>query len=269
MKTLSFISAQKASRKFTRPLDDDPSSTDDIQARIDAAVAAATEPLKTNRDAILAEKKKAAEELAKAKGVLDQLGGEDGIKSLIDLRKRTEGDETLQRIQKGEWQEVFQEKNQELIKNYEGQLREHQEAVEAVRASEQATLDKYVKKMREVEVLSVTAASEGFMKAATPDVMSRAAGVFNYFNEKTGCHEIRENDGVTKLGKDGVSPYSVAEWLDSQKEPCPHWWAPSRSSNAPGSGSGGPNGEPDTSKMSFEQFEAYRQEQQSKKKKLY
>jgi hypothetical protein len=137
MKTLSFISAQKASRKFTRPLDDDPSSTDDIQARIDAAVAAATEPLKTNRDAILAEKKKAAEELAKAKGVLDQLGGEDGIKSLIDLRKRTEGDETLQRIQKGEWQEVFQEKNQELIKNYEGQLREHQEAVEAVKASEQ------------------------------------------------------------------------------------------------------------------------------------
>jgi hypothetical protein len=123
--------------------------------------------------------------------------------------------------------------------------------------------------MREVEVLSVTAGSEGFQKAATPDVLSRAAGVFNYFNEETGNYEIRDKDNVVKLGKDGVSPYSVGEWLEAQKETCPHWWAPSKSSNAPGSNSGGPTGGVDTSKMSFEEFETYRKEQIGKKKKPY
>jgi hypothetical protein len=110
MTTLFSISTFKASRKFNRPFEDgDSDPGDDLQAKIDAAVEAATAPLKENRDAILAEKKKAAEELKKANSVLGQLGGEDGINSLIELRKRTEGDETLQRIQKGEWQEVFQE----------------------------------------------------------------------------------------------------------------------------------------------------------------
>lgn len=270
MTTLFSISACNFSRKLTRPFEDgDPPPADDLQTKIDAAVEAATAPLKQNRDQILAEKKKAAEDLKKANGVLEQLGGEDGIKSLIDLRKRTEGDETLQRIQKGEWQEVFQEKNQELIKNYEGQLKEQQDAVEVVKASEQKALNKYVSKMREVEVLSVTGSSEGFQQAATQDAMSRAVGVFNHFNEETGRQEIRDKDGVVKLGKDGVSPYSVEEWLESQKEVCPHWWVASKGSNASGSTSGGATGGVDTSKMSYEEFEAYRTEQNAKKKKLY
>jgi hypothetical protein len=270
MTTLFSISTCKFSRKLTRPFEDgDPSKEAELQAKIDAAVEAATAPLKQNRDMILEEKRKAAEELKKANSILGQLGGEDGIKSLIDLQKKTAGDETLQRIQKGEWQEVFQEKNQELIKSYEGKLKEQQSAVEAVKASEQKALDKYVKKMREVEVLSVTSASEGFQKAATQDAMSRAVGVFNHFNEETGRQEIRDKDGVVKLGKDGVSPYSVEDWLEAQKESCAHWWAPSKSSNASGSNSGGPGGGVDTSKMSFAEFEAHRIAEISKKKKPY
>lgn len=270
MKTLFSFSTFKSSRKLNRPFDDgDPDLGDDIQAKIDAAVEAATAPLRENRDAILAEKKKAAEDLKKVNSVLGQLGGEDGIKSLLDLRKRTEGDETLQRIQKGEWQEVFQEKNQELIKSYEGKLKEQQDATEAIKASEQAANEKFVKKMREVEVLSVTAASEGFQQAATQDAMSRAVGVFNHFNEETGRQEIRDKDGVVKLGKDGVSPYSVEDWLESQKEACSHWWVPSKGSNATGSNSGGPSGGVDRSKLSFEEFEALRQSEMAKKKKPY
>ena len=270
MTTLFSISTCKFSRKLTRSFEDgDPPKPDDIQAKIDAAVEAATAPLKQNRDTILEEKRKAAEELKKANSILGQLGGEDGIKSLIDLQQKTAGDETLQRIQKGEWQEVFQEKNQELIKNYEGQLKEQKDAVEAVKVAEQAANDKYVKKMREVEVLSVTASSEGFQQAATQDAMSRAVGVFNHFNEETGRQEIRDSDGVVKIGKDGVSPYSVEDWLESQKESCAHWWAPSKSSNASGSNAGGPAGGVDTTKMSFAEFEAYRAEQLSKKKKPY
>jgi hypothetical protein len=270
MTTLFSISTCKFSRKLTRPFEDgDPPPEDDINAKIAAAVEAATAPLKQNRDTILAEKKKAAEDLKKANDILGQLGGEDGIKNLIDLQKKTAGDETLQRIQKGEWEEVFREKSHELIKSYEGKIKESSASIEAVKASEQAALDKYVKKMREVEVLSAISTSEGFQKAATPDVLSRAQGVFNHFNEETGQQEIHDKNGVVKLGKDGASPYTVSDWLESQKENCAHWWAPSRSTNAPGSNSGGPSGGVDTSKMSFAEFEAYRLEQTSKKKKLY
>ena len=270
MKTLYSISTFKASRKFTCPLDDgDPPSTEDIQAKIDAAVEAAVEPLKKNRDDILAEKKTTAEALKKANSVLDSLGGEAGIKTLLDLKGRGESDETLQRIQNGEWQEVFQEKNQELIKNYEGQLNEQKDAVVKAQEAEKSAVNKYMNKMREVETLSVTAASESFQKAANPDVLVRAAAVFNHFNEDTGLHEIRDKDGVVKIGKDGVSPYSMGEWLEAQKEVCSHWWVPSKSSNASGSTGGGAPGAVDTSKMSFAEFEAYRREQNGDKKKLY
>jgi len=269
MTTLYSISTFKASRKLTCPLaDGDPPTAEEQQAKIDAAVEAAVAPLRANRDEILAEKKKTAEALTAAKGVLDKLGGEDGIKSLIELKEKGEGDETLQRIQKGEWQEVFQEKNQELVKNYEGQLREAAEATEAVKVSEQAAIQKYKNKMREVEVLSVTAASEGFQKAAIEDVQARSSGVFNYFNEETGAHEIRDADNVTKLGKDGISPYTVADWLEAQKEVCSHWWVPSKGTQAPGSG-GGPATPTDTSKMGFAEFEAHRKEQQGANKKPY
>ena len=270
MTTLYSISTFKVSRKLTRPLaDGDPPTAEEIKAKVDAAVEAAVAPLRDNRDAILAEKKSTAEALKKANDILGQLGGEAGIKSLIELKQKGDGDETLQRIQKGEWQEVFQEKNQELIKNYEGQLKEAAEATEAVKVSEVAANHKYKNKMREVEVLSVTADSEGFQKTATQDVLSRSAGVFNYFNEETGSHEIRDNDQVVELGKDGVSPYSVSDWLEAQKEACSHWWAPSKSSNAPGSTGGGPAGGVDTTKMSFSEFEKHRQEQQGTKSKIY
>lgn len=271
MKTLYRISTFKACRNFTRPFEDgDPPPEDDLQAKIDAAVEAATAPLKKNRDEILEEKRKAAEDLKKVSSVLESLGGEDGIKELIEQRKKIEGDERLQRIQKGEWKEVFQEESQELIKNYEGQLLEQREATEAIKASEQAANEKFVTKMREVEVLSVTAASEGFQKAATPDVQSRAAGVFNHFNEETGKYEIRDKDGIVKIGKDGVSPYSMDEWLESQKEACPHWWAGSKGTGAPGSGpDGSPGSTPDTSKMNQEEFEAFRREQNKSRKKPY
>lgn len=270
MATLYSISTFKASRKITRPLaDGGPPTEEEQQAKIDAAVEAAVAPLRENRDAILAEKKSTADALKKANGVLEQLGGEDGIKTLLELKERGEGDETLQRIQKGEWQEVFQEKQAELIKNYEGQLKEAADGAVSIKKAEEAAVEKYKNKMREVEVLSVTAASEGFQKSASPDVLFRASSVFNHLNEETGQHEIRDKDGVVKLGKDGVSPYSMADWLESQKETNPHWWEASKGSNAPGSAGGGPSGAVDTSKMSFAEFEAYRKEQSGSKQKLY
>lgn len=269
MTTLYSISTFKSSRKITRPFADGDSLTpEEQQANIDAAVEKAVAPLRDNRDAILEEKKKTAEALTKANGILSQLGGEDGIKSLIELKKKGDGDETLQRIQKGEWQEVFQEKTLELRQNYEGQLKEAAKETESVRSSEQAAIQKFKDKMREVEVMSVTATSDGFQSAAISDVQARSAGVFNYFNEDTGAHEIRDKDNVTKLGKDGVSPYSVTEWLEAQKETCSHWWVPSKGTNAPGS-TGGPGAATDMSKLSFAEFEKTRKEQNGANVKLY
>ena len=164
---------------------------------------------------------------------------------------------------------MFQEKNAELIKNYEGQLKESADAAIAVKQSEQAAIERYQRKMREVEALSVTASSEGFQKSANPDVLHRSSSLFNHLNEETGLHEIRDKDGVVKLGKDGVSPYTMTEWLEAQKEVNSHWWEGSKGSNAPGSTGGGPSGAPDRSKMSFAEFEASRKEELGKKQKLY
>ena len=81
------------------------------------------------------------------------------------------------------------------------------------------------------------ASKRGVRPTAIPDLTARARGVFRLVN---GVPAAFQPDGVTPLlGKDGVTPRSLAVWVDLLVADAPHLFEPSAGGGAVGSTSGG------------------------------
>jgi hypothetical protein len=81
------------------------------------------------------------------------------------------------------------------------------------------------------------ATKRGLRPTAIPDITSRARVNFKLVN---GVPQAFEADGQTaRVGKDGVSPMTLAEWVDALVSDAPHLFEANAGSGAAGSGSGG------------------------------
>ena len=81
------------------------------------------------------------------------------------------------------------------------------------------------------------ATKRGLRPTALPDITSRARTNFKLVN---GVPQAFEADGQTaRMGKDGVSPMTLAEWVDALVSDAPHLFEANAGSGAAGSGSGG------------------------------
>jgi hypothetical protein len=84
------------------------------------------------------------------------------------------------------------------------------------------------------------ATKRGLRPTALPDITARARHTFRLVN---GVPQAFESDGSTlRAGRDGVTPLSLAEWLDTQVSDAPHLFASSAGGGATGNGSGGVGG---------------------------
>jgi hypothetical protein len=84
----------------------------------------------------------------------------------------------------------------------------------------------------------ITAATKrGLRPTAITDITARARTVFKLSN---GVPKAFEADGQTvRYGKDGVTPMTLDEWVDSQVAEAPHLFESNAGSGAAGNGSGG------------------------------
>jgi hypothetical protein len=81
------------------------------------------------------------------------------------------------------------------------------------------------------------ATKRGLRPTALPDVTARARMTFKLVN---GVPQAFEADGqVARVGKDGVTPMTLAEWVDGLVSDAPHLFEANAGGGAAGSGSGG------------------------------
>ena len=81
------------------------------------------------------------------------------------------------------------------------------------------------------------ATKRGLRATALPDITSRARQTFKLVN---GVPQAFDGDGQTaRMGKDGVSPMTLAEWVDALVSDAPHLFEANAGGGAAGSGSGG------------------------------
>jgi hypothetical protein len=84
------------------------------------------------------------------------------------------------------------------------------------------------------------ATKKGLRPTAIPDITSRARSVFKLVD---GAPRAYEADGQTvRVGKDGITPMTLDEWVDQQVADAPHLFESSAGGGAAGNGSGGAGG---------------------------
>jgi hypothetical protein len=165
------------------------------------------------------------------------------LKQLDDFKARYDGiDPAAVRTllaEKAKLEEAQQLKAGETDKVIENRLRAAKEAWDkqftALRAERDALNGRLVTIQIDQAVVS-EATKRGLRPTAIPDITARARTIFKLAN---GVPQAFEADGQTvRVGKDGLSPLSVAEWIDTQVSEAPHLFEANAGSGA-GSGSGG------------------------------
>ena len=81
------------------------------------------------------------------------------------------------------------------------------------------------------------ATKRGLRATAIPDITSRARMNFKLVNGVPQAFEA--DDQTARMGKDGVTPMTLAEWVDALVSDAPHLFEANAGGGAAGSGSGG------------------------------
>jgi hypothetical protein len=163
---------------------------------------------------------------------------------LAEQKKRFEGidpDEVRKLAEdKRKLEEAQQLKGGEVEKVVESRLKnaktEWDKQFNAVTAERDALNSRLTAIQIDQGVITV-ATKKGLRPTAIPDITARARVVFKLVD---GAPRAYEADGQTvRVGKDGITPMTLDEWVDQQVADAPHLFETNSGSGAASNGSGG------------------------------
>jgi len=233
---------------------------DDLQAKIDAAVAIETSGLRAKRDQLLANEVDLKKKFSSLNDVVAGLGGEEGIQRLVAFRETLEKDEMGKLISEGKHEEWHEKKVAALKTSFQKEKEKLLGDNEGLKKSADHWKSMFETQRLDIDIRSAAVDLEMYDTAIT-DALNRASGVFSYDQERKQ-NVIVDGDGdaaTIVLGSDGINPKTVAEWLAEQRETARHWFKSSQGADASGNvGPGRGNGRVDASKLSFTEHMAVR-----------
>ncbi len=153
----------------------------------------------------------------------------DEVRKLAEEKQRLEEE---QQLKAGEVDKVVENRVKGLKAEWDKQ-------VEALTAERQSLTSRLT--AIQIDQGVITAATKrGLRPTALTDITARARSVFKLEN---GVPRAFEADGETvRYGKDGVTPMTLEEWVDTQVAEAPHLFESNAGSGAAGNGSGGVGG---------------------------
>ena len=153
----------------------------------------------------------------------------DEVRKLADEKRRLE---EAQQLKAGEAEKVVEARVKALKGDYDKQL--------STANTERDALNARLVAIQIDQGVITVASKRGLRASAMPDITARARGVFRLVN---GVPTAFEADGQTvRVGKDGVTPMTLDEWVDAQVSEAPHLFEPNAGGGAAGNGSGGAGG---------------------------
>ncbi|UNH25075.1 hypothetical protein [Moellerella wisconsensis] len=200
-------------------------SNSEIQAAIKEAVDEQVAGLKAKNSELLGANKGVKEELDALKS---QLGGID-LTAVKDLLSKANMDEESKLIAEGKLDEVIQKRTERLRADYDGKLTAEKERADKA--------ENYANKFRQSVVKGqiVQAAIEnGVLKEATGDIAFLAQSQFSL--DDNGNAVALDENGEVIIGKDGKTPLTPKEWIETIRENKPYFWPVAQGSGAQGSG---------------------------------
>lgn len=186
--------------------------------------------LSTERATAKAAKKVADEALTNLK----RFDGIDPEKTRALLSKFNDEEEAAL-IASGKVDEVINKRLSKREAEFNKQLAAAQGTAEAATG----TANKFKTRVLDNHVRAA-AAKAGIHAAAIDDALLRARSIFA-LNEEGDAVQLG-SDGAPVLGKDGKTPFTPSEWLESMKDAAPHWFPSGNSGGGAAGDKGGKSG---------------------------
>lgn len=241
-----------------KPFDNpSPPSPEDLQKQIEAAVEAATKGLKSTNTALKEEKTKLAEQMSGLTATLEQLGGADGVKQLLDYRKKLSTDELGKLLAEGKHDEWFDRRTTALRGEYDGRYKNLESQFQKEQETSKSK-DHKIERMalrQEVNRAAMTAIPD--VDSGTVDDIYNAAEKVFKFDPTLDRLVIKDKDTGVITGKDGKTPKTMDEWLEDQKTVKRRWWGPSTAAGL--NGNNGDGGSYDSNPWSAEHWNMTKQ----------
>jgi hypothetical protein len=150
----------------------------------------------------------------------------DEVRKLSDEKRKLEEERQLKA---GEVEKVVENRIKGLKTDWEKQV--------AGLISERDALTGRLTAIQIDQGVLTAATRRGLRPTAIADITARARQVFKLVN---GAPRAFDGDGQTaRYGRDGVTPMTLEEWVDTQVSDAPHLFESNAGSGATGNGSGG------------------------------
>jgi len=148
------------------------------------------------------------------------------VRKLADDKRKLE---EAQQVKAGEFEKVLDARLKSARAEWDKQF--------SAVTSERDALNGRLTAIQIDQAVVTEATKRGLRATAIPDITSRARLNFKLVN---GVPQAFEGDGQTaRMGKDGVSPMTLAEWVDALVSDAPHLFESNAGGGAAGSASGG------------------------------
>ena len=137
--------------------------------------------------------------------------------------------EEAQQLKAGEFERVLESRVKAATSPLEKQL--------AGVTVERDSLNARLSSIQIDQAVLTEATKRGLRPSAIPDITARARNTFRLVK---GVPQALESDGQTpRMGRDGLTPLTVAEWIDAQVSDAPHLFEANTGGGAAGDASGG------------------------------
>jgi hypothetical protein len=200
--------------------------TPEVQALIDKAVAENTQGLKNKNTELLGKQKVLSEKLKQFEGI-----DPEAVRTIL---QRFSDDEEAKLISAGKIDEVLSKRTERFRNEFDKKLKAEQERAD----SAQKKAEKYSGIVLSNKMTSA-ALKAGALPEALEDISLRAKGMFILSDD--GEAVAIGQDGEPLLGKDGKTPLTPQEWVESLKDNAPHLFPRAEGTGSGGHKSGGAN----------------------------
>ena len=164
----------------------------------------------------------------------------DQVRQLAAEKERLEEE---QRLKDGKFQEVLADK-----------LKAQKVDADKLLSSVTGERDAYFAQLTAIQIdqgVLTAATKRGLRPTALPDITARARQTFKLVK---GVPQAFEADGKTvRYGKDGITPMTLEEWMDTQVSDAPHLFEANAGGGAASNGAGGAAASARTTKNPFRQ----------------
>jgi len=188
--------------------------------------------LKANNSALKEEKKKAQAKASNFNTLINDLGGEEGIQKLVELKTKIDQDEELRLFTSGDREKYNARVLGRAQQDHAAQLKSMKEERDSWQQAATSAIDRF--RSREIDKSITDGCTDSGVNPRLYKAMSAQIKDDVVFDPETEKVLVKDGDGI-RYGKDGA-PMQVAELIETMREEQPELFLSSTGSGAVGSG---------------------------------